>query len=367
MRKLFPRYTRGSLQKIEEKFKQKDKEMISKYLTFCAGTGGTTTVNKYHAVLVKIVDVFGGDMEKIDLDRLRQFLQLLNNADLLPPTKNEIKKVLKRFLKEFYDDWSERFKQLKDIKGEDEINQNKINGDTILRPTEIKELMMRCNSLMYKALIMTFYESAARPEELLKVQWKDINLEDGSVKLKSSKTGNIRINPLQNSILYLKQYKQQYPFPDVTVDDYVFVNYQKRGTHISRVAAGLYIKRLGKNVLKRDIFMYLIRHTRATELQKVLTAKIYEKFMDHSIETATRYSHLDKSDVRDAMFSKVYKIEDIPEERKHELELKVEKLTEGMKEMNQFIKKMMKAVKGKDFDPLPIIKETSEKMEKLEN
>jgi len=38
--------------------------------------------------------------------------------------------------------------------------------------------------------------------------------------------------------------------------------------------------------------------------------------MDHSIETATRYSHLNKDDVRDAMFKNVYEVEEISEEER---------------------------------------------------
>ena len=341
MRKTFPRYQRGSLATIEEKFKQKDKDLIKKYLTFCAGSGGKTTVSKYHAVLVKIVDVFGGDMDKIDLERLREFLKILNNSqDLLPATKNEIKKVLKRFLRENYDDWVSRFKNLKDIKTEKEVNQEKINANTILRPNEIEALMRGCNNLMYKAFIMTLFESAARPEELLKVRWKDINLEEKDIKLVSSKTKQLRINPLENSITHLKQWKEQYRFPERTADDFVFVNYQDRNKHISRVAAGLFIRRLGEKILNRHIWMYLIRHTRATELQKKLPGKVYEKFMDHSLETATRYSHLDKDDVRDAMFKEVYKVKALTKEQRDELQ----NIQRQMKSMSDVVLRVLEFV-----------------------
>ena len=347
MRKTFPKYKRGSLANIEKSFSEKDKALINKYLIFCGGSGGKTTIAKYHSVLVKIVDVFGGDMDKIDLDRLRLFLEVLKSANLLPPTKNEIKKVLKRFLKENYDDWSLRFKGLNEpaFKGEKEYNEEKINANTILRKEEIEKLVRASESLKYKAFIMTMYESASRPEELLKVKWKDINLVEGDIKLVSSKTGNLRINPLQNSLLHLKRYKEEYTFPEVTGEDYVFVNPQKRGSHISRVATGLYIKRLGKKVLNRDIFMYLIRHTRATELQKVLPPKIYEKFMDHSLATATRYSHLNKKDVRESMFKNVYEVKDISPEKKHELEKELDKLKELVHNQNKLSKNQNKEIK----------------------
>ena len=308
-----------------------DKKLIEDFLIFCGGTGGRTTIRKYRSVITKICDVFGGDLNKIDLKRLREFLNILNQSDLLPPTKNEIRKVLKRFLKENYDDWSSRFRGLSDIKGQKEINQDKINANTILRPEEIESLIRGVDSLKYKAMIILFYETAGRPEEIIKLQWRDINLEQGDVKLKSSKTGNLRINPIQNSIIHLKRYKQEYPFINLTAEDFVFPCPYGREKHMTVTAVSIFIRRLGNKILKRSIFPYLFRHSRATELQKVLPAKIYEKFLDHSIETATRYSHLNKEDVRDAMFKNVYKVKELSKENKHKLEKRIDELENSKK------------------------------------
>lgn len=325
----------SNLDEIENKFKKKDKEMIEEFLVFCGGSAGKTTLKKYRRLMIKICDTLEGDLDKIDLNKLRKFLELLNHSDLLKPTKNEIKKVLKRFLKENYEDWSVRFKQLKDIKTESEAkgNQEKINASTILSKQEIENLIRSTDSLKYRALLILFYESAGRPEEILKLQWRDLNLERGEVKLSSSKTKDLRINPIQESLIHLKRYKQEYPFSNVSPDDWVFPSPQDRTQKQSLPALGMYLKRLGKRVLGKDVFPYLIRHTRASELHKILPPKVYEKFMGHSLDVATRYSHLDKDDVRDVMFRDVYSVKELDEEKKHELEKEVAKLREGMKNM----------------------------------
>ena len=343
MKKTFPKYNKRSLKPLFDKFKPKDKKLLEDFLVHCGGTAGKTTINKYRSVLTKICDVFGGDLDKIDLKRLREFLNTLNQSNLLPPTKNEIKKVLKRFLRETYEDWFSRFKELKDIKTENDINQNKINSNTILREGEIEQLVRGAENLRYKATIMLFYETAGRPEEILKLKWKDVNLKNGDVKLHSSKTGNIRVNPIQKSVIHLKRFKEEWPYMNVSPDDFVFVSPQDRTKHISGVACGKVIKLLGQKVLKRDIFLYLIRHSRLTELQKVLPAKVYEKFADHSIETATRYSHLDKEDIRKAMFDMVYDVEEISDEKKHELELKFEKVASALQNSNKVMKETAKS------------------------
>ncbi len=350
MKATIPKYSNrvNCVDVIEPTFKDKDKQIIKDFLLFCGGSAGKTTLKKYHRVIIKICDVFEGDLDKIDLERLREFLKILNESDLLPPTKNQIKKILKRFLKEYYEDWSKRFKNFSDraFKGEDETNQLKINANTILRHQEIELLVRSCQSLKYKALIMLMYETASRPEESLKLKWKDVNLFDGDVKLVSSKTGNLRINPIQETILHLKRYKQEYPHLDVNADDYVFVGAYDRSKHQTLPSFGMYLKRLGLKVLGREIFPYLIRHTRATELQKVLPPKVYEKFMDHSLETATRYSHLDKKDVRDSMFKNVYKVEEISEDKRNsqqkEIDFLKDKITAMGTVQSEFLKQIEK-------------------------
>ncbi len=329
----FPKYAKKGIEPLFKTFKAKDQKLIEDFLIFCGGSAGKSTTAKYRRNMIKINDVLGGGLDKIDLKRLRTFLKVLNDSELLPPTKNEVRKVLKRFLKEAYSDWSLRFKGLEDIKGQKEINQDKINANTILRPQEIEALMRGETNLKYKSMIMLFHETAGRPEEILKLRWKDVNLgEKGDVKLKSSKTGNLRINPIHNSIIHLKRYKQEYPFMNVCADDYIFPCSTKRDKHLTPSPVGTHFKRLSKKILERHVFPYLIRHSRGTELQKVLPAKVYEKFMDHSIETATRYSHLDKDDIREVMFDKVYKVKEISPEEKGKLQEEVKKLKETLED-----------------------------------
>ncbi len=341
MKATFRKYDKKTINPLFQTFKSKDKKLIEDYLVLCGGTAGKTTIAKYRRILIKICDVFDGDLDKIDLKRLRAFLNVVNQSDLLPPTKNEIRKVLKRFLKENYDDWNLRFKQLKDIKGEKEINQKKINDNTILKTHEVEALMRGEENLKYKAMIMLMFETAGRPEEILKLKWKDINLEEGDVKLQSSKTGNLRINPLQHTIIHMERYKQEYPFVNVHADDYIFPCITDRNKHLSVSPVGTHLKNLGKKILKRSIFPYLIRHTRLNQLQQILPAKVYEKFADHSIETATRYSHLNKGDVRKAMFDKVYKVKEISEEKKHKLEEEVKKLKEWRTDSEHILKQIL--------------------------
>jgi len=341
---------------IFKKFKKKDREIIEKFMVLLKGTAGKTTSRKYWRLIIKITDTFQGDLDKISLDRLREFNKILNNSDLMIPTRNELKKVLKRFLREQYEDWNTRFKGLKDIKLDSESrgNQDKINANTILREEDINLLITGIENLRYKAMILLFYESAGRPQEIINLKWGDLDLNKKSVKLHSFKTGDTRVNPIEKSIVLLKRWKAEYPFPNPQIDDWVFPSFYKREEHQSSVSMTDFVRRAGERILKRKIFPYLIRHSRATQLQKILPAKVYEKFMNHSIETATRYSHLDAEDVRDIFQRDVYGIEEISEERKHELEKKIEflegkfkkKMAEAEEDYNKKLESFEEALSG---------------------
>lgn len=321
------KYGNGGLREAEGKLSKRNVKLIDEFVLDCGGTAGESTRKKIRRLLIKVADILECDLDRIDSKVLKRFGLVINDTKALQPaTKNEIRKTIKRFILETYNaDDIEKFKKFKSIKGEKDINQIKINADTILRKEDIELLMRGCKSLKFKALIILMYETAGRPEEILNLKWRDVNLEEGDVKLLGNHTGNLRINPIQSSIPHLKRWKQDYPFLNCSVEDWVFVSSGNRENRIQQSTLSVTFKRLGKSVLGgKHLFPYLIRHSRATYLQKTLPPKVYEKFMDHSIQTATRYSHLDKDDVRKVMFEKVYGIEEISEEKKHKIEIELE-------------------------------------------
>jgi len=319
MKNTFPKYKQGQIALVKASLKPKDKKILDNFLIYCGITAGEKKLQRIERTIVKIRDVMQVPLDKITLDNLRKFLAVLNRSELMEETKNDIKKILKRFLKEYYKDWNVRFAELKDIKTKDGMNHKKLNANTILTRDELERLIRAAETLRYKALIMLMFESAGRPEEIMKLRWSDLDLEKGEVKLHSSKTGNTRVNPIKESVLHLKRYRQEYPYSNVMAQDYVFPSAKDRKRHQPVSSLGNYFKKFGQKAINKPVFPYLLRHTRATQLQKVLPPKVYEKFMDHSIETASRYSHLDKDDVREAMLDKIYHIEELTEQEKEEI------------------------------------------------
>ena len=84
-------------------------------------------------------------------------------------------------------------------------------------------------------------------------------------------------------------------------------------------------KRLSKKAGLRNIFPYLLRHSRIYEIQKRLPEKIASKFAGHSIETSEIYNHIVDDDVEESMLKTIYATEEISQEKKDKLKLEIEK------------------------------------------
>lgn len=331
MRKI-KRYKPGELLIIKNNLNKNDRKILDDYITFCSGSASEAKVKIVERELLTIYDTSQLSFDKWTLKDLREFLAILNKSDLANATKNDIKKHFKRFLKEQYDDWNTRFKGLKDpaLKCGKDINVEKINENTILQEGELEKLIRGAESLRLKALVILLYETGARPTEVLSTKWKDIDLDKGEIKLLSTKNNTVRVVPIKESILHLQRYKQEFPYPNVVPNDFIFPSPRDRKEHFSIQYLQNIFAKLSEQSLGRKLFPYILRHTRATELQKVLTPKIYEKVMDHSIEMATRYSHLNKDDVREQMLERVYHIEELTKEERSEIE-KLKNKIESMK------------------------------------
>ncbi len=343
----YPDYRSKGTSYIKASFKPKDNKILEDFIEYCCITAGEKKLKNIEAKMLQIKDVIQKSYSSITLKDLRGFLSVLNKSNKLKETQNDIKKVLKRFLKWYYKDWNERFAEFKDIKTTNGFNEEKINANTLLKPEEIEKLIRGAESLRYKALIMLMFESAGRPEEILKLKWSDVDFNRKEVKLHSSKTSKTRVNPINESVIHLQRYKQEYPFVNIRADDYIFPSPENRKKPVTTQAIDLYIKDLGFRVLDRAIFPYLIRHTRLTQIHKTLPTQVACKFAGHSTEIAKRYTHLTNDDVREAMLEKIYHIEELTEKEKEE----VKKLKQELKNQKE-AHNLLAETTFKEFDKI---------------
>lgn len=303
-----------------------NQKIINDFLDYCRISAGENSIKKIKAKIVQISDIMNKDLNKIYLEDMRSFLMVLNKCSHKTDTKNDTKKVLKRFLKWKYDDWNIRFKELEDIKQKRKPTSEKLSKEELLTPEEIEELIRSADTLRYKAMIILFFETAGRPEEIYKLRWKDINFENKELKLNSGKTGDSRLVVIDQSINRLKLYKQEYPYSNVSQNDFVFPSPRDRTKHITSQTVHSYMRRLGKKIQKH-LYPYIFRHTRLNSIRKSLSPDVYQKFAGHSMEVALEhYSHIDNDDVREEMY-KLYDIKELEATEREEFrEMKKEML-----------------------------------------
>lgn len=305
---------------------------------------------KIKTILVKCWGIIGKDLTKLNLTDITKFLRHLNNSNLKQWTKNDYKKIFKAFLKWYYKKdflaWYDN-KQLQEgfkcVSKKKAFNKSKINKNTLLKPEELEQLLRTAKSLKWKALLTLMYESAFRPCELVNLKWQDLNFNDSqnicSITItQSPKTKEARTVPVQDCIVHLKRWREEYEFVNRTENDFVFPNPQDRGKHLSEAGVTTLLRRLCETGKIRHLFPYMFRHSRIYFIQKKLGARIASKYAGHSLETSEIYDHLDSDDVEEAMLEKVYVTEELSPEKKHKLEKEIEELRENQKKFWQILK-----------------------------
>lgn len=334
MKDKFPDYRHIGVASIENSLSQSDKNILDKHLKFCSMTAGEKKVKDIKRAMLQIRDVIEKDYDKWARDEAIGFTALLNNSHLTASTKKEYMCRFKQFAREQYKDLN----MLLGIKLKRErsiINQTKINDENLIKPDELERLLRAAESLRDKAMLTALFETGARPEELMKLKWKDIkfNHNHAVVSLFSGKTDSARDVPIKESVIHLNRWKQEYCFPNRKDSDFIFPSKEKgkliRDRHMQSGSLGHLIKRIAKRAnIERPIYPYLFRHSRLNTLYKQIPEPVARKFGGHSPRSnmAAVYSHINNKDVVDVMLEKVFHIEELTDEQKHDIKYAVEAL-----------------------------------------
>lgn len=299
-------------------------------------------LKKIKGIIENSKKILDKDLSKLKITDITLYARKINDSDYTEWTKNDYKKIFKAFLKhaykkEFLDWFSNRNVQdgFRCASKKRAFNKEKINKNTLIKPEELEKLLRSAKTLKWKALLTLMYESAFRPCEIVNLKWKDLNFIDSknicSITTISPKTKEKRDIPVQDCVVHLKRWREEYSFPNRKQEDYVFPSPNNRKNHISEVGIGVLIKRLCEKAGVRPLFPYMFRHSRIYFIQKRLGSRLASKYAGHSLETSEIYNHLDSDDVEEAMLEKVYVTEELSEEKKHELEKDIEELKEQIK------------------------------------
>lgn len=367
----FPSYRHSGTEFIEKQLTLKDKKQLDEFCKYCRISAGEKKIRIIRATLLQFRDIVEKEYSKITLKDLREFLALLNEAPLSEWTKRDVKKFVKKFLREIFKDWSVRFDEFRDVKSvsvKKAFNHKKINESTLIKKEELEKLLRACQTLKWKAILTLLFESACRPQELRLLKWRDIKYTDegADITFFSEKTKEARTIPIKDCVVHLKRWEQEYQFPDKREDDIVFPSH-KRGDIMSDNALPKHLKEICRQAGMRMVHPYLFRHTRLTFLYQKFPEQIVKKYAGHSADSKMPavYSHISNKNVRDVLLEQLYNVKELSEEQKNKYEIKIEQILKNQEQMKKDfeaeIKKQLggflKAEFGKRFKGVNVVYE----------
>jgi len=336
MLKEYPKFKRNEIWKFYDELPNSEKKFFEEYSTYrkARGISAENDVNDVKRYILQLRYILQKDLRNIDLNEVREITAIINTSWLKTEVKNGLKIDFKNFLKFAFPDWSMRFAGLEDIRqNPNSRNEERINAQTIFSQEDIEKMVRHETQMSWKAFILTQYEAGLRTIETRTLKWDDIKFNvDGDiseVNIYSTKTKKARTVFIKEATFYLQKLKEEQHNQGVK-SIYVFPS-KEPNVPVSKNAVSMWFRELSQKALGRQGWNYLLRHSRATELYRLadenkISKETAIKFMGHSKDMSYTYTHLDKLEIKNMLKNQVYKVEDLPEVKKHELEKTIEEL-----------------------------------------
>ena len=338
MLKEYPEFKRGQPEEFFNKLTKRERDEIDEYVRYRQARKdvGERTLKEIKRHIIYLRFILQDKFETLDIKRLREYLAILNSSKHLSiHTKNDVKINIKNFLKWKFENWSKRFSELQDIRlVANPRNEERINASNMLSKEDIEEIIKHEPKMYWKAFFLTQFEGGLRTKETRYLKWDDIKFnvdgEISEVNIYATKTKRARPVFIKDATYYIKKLKEE---QENTDSKGVFIFHSKSDINkpIDRGNVSRWMRCLSKKSGKY-CWNYLLRHSRATELYRLAKQGKISKdtvlsFMGHSRDLSDTYTHLDTKEIKQMLKDQVYKLEDMPEKEKHELEIKVENLT----------------------------------------
>ncbi len=192
------------------------------------------------------------DLEKPDIENIKDFLLKKRNQKLSPQTINLYLNAIKFFYREIA-------KSSKKINLKFAKRSKKL--PVVLTRREIEEILKNIKNPKHRLLIALSYGAGLRVSEVINLKVKDIDLEELTIHLKQTKGRKERIT------IFPKRLKPslQNLIAGKNKDDFIFES--ERGGRLStRTAQKIFQKALKTTGIKKDATFHSLRHSFATHL-----------------------------------------------------------------------------------------------------
>ncbi len=332
MKKTYPCYIANRNNPITEKvfnsLSNKNQKAILNFMEICSIKSKSKKREfSRKTALIKFLDFLEKDFDKITYQDYISTSKAISESNLGVYARNGDRDFIKRFLRENYPNWREKFKELKLLSSEIKSEDTKITPKDLFSGSEVKKLMQVTQNMQHKTLIGVLYETASRPEEILKLRWSDIDLKKNIIYLFSAKTKKKRGVPIKESVPHLRRLQEE---SETKEDDFVFSSRDKK---LTNSGLNYILKRLVEKAgIKKKVNSYIFRHSRLSQLITCLSPKVYEDVAGHSLQMGMKtYAHLSEDKIIKEMNEKVFKIEELSEDEKSELTKRIKLMEENMK------------------------------------
>lgn len=269
-------------------------------------------------------------------DMLTKYINKINQ-EYKTNTSNTIKSsFLKNFIKWHYEDWSSRFRNL-DVICATEKPAPTYNPEDMLSEEDVKKLITEEDNSFWKAYFLTLFYGACRPIEVVTLKHEAVEFEDDGAYItiysKKNKRSFIKFVP-SDVAFYLKKLREN-------GSEYIFCNPRTKKP-ISVKGAYWKLKQMSKKSLGKEINLYILRHSIATIIYNRDDIKDDNAAaqMGHSKSMKQTYVHNDKNKLKENARKIYFKPEELPPEKKAEMEREIEKLQDNQKKMAHFLEEI---------------------------
>ena len=337
-----------------DKLSKEEKEILNKWKSKILANASEERAREGLRELLRFRAVVGKSLNNISNKETEYFSKQLRDCKFSGNTKNKILAYVRQFLKIQYKDHEERFDNFEYLRF---IKEPERKEDKILTQEEVKKMLNCEDSLFWKTFLILQWEGALRTKEARQLKWKEISIEgDGFTNINPHSRKNpdgsdkFRAIPLKESTSYLTELKKQQKEKHIE-SIWVFPSPMNPKNHISK-SVNDWFNKLSKKALGKVVNPYLLRHSRLTELNKLVNNNLLSKdlalkFAGHSQEMFDKiYNHTTKEEVKNMLKKQIYDIGYLPEEKKHKLEAEIEALNKVTENQETQIEALMK---GLDF------------------
>lgn len=293
-------------------------------------------LKNYRYFLTLFLDSFKKPLKEVGEKEIIDFINSIKDKYSIG-SMNIIKSMIKSFCYWNYEDYSKRFKNLKKIAAHQKT-EKKYTPDMMWKKEDVERLVQSENDPYWKAYWMLFFYGGFRPGEVCKLEWKSITFADEGAYIQVYVKKNHRTFEKyvpENVVFYLRKLQQNN-------SKYVFPTKRKHKHGIpvgdTPLTAGGVWQRLtyvSKKYLNKKINPYVLRHSIATILynRDDLKDSDVAHQLGHSKAMRETYNDLSTEEKRKRMKRIYIQAEDLPQEKKIELEQEIKELRSQLNKM----------------------------------